>query len=64
MAFEDDRNNIKKKLESMGAEVIVDNINHRLVVNNEYVYCYTNGYYFTVEGEALGRGAQGFYKLI
>lgn len=64
MAFEDDRDNIKEKLENMGATVIIDNEKHRLTVNNKYVYCYTNSYYSTLDGEPLSRGIQSFIKMI
>jgi len=63
MAFEHDRDNIKKALEKMGADVVVVDELHWLIVNRKYVYCYTNGNFFSL-GDGLGRTVQDFYTLI
>lgn len=55
--------NLKEKLEIIGAEVIADHLQHRLIVNNKYSYCYLNGNFFTVNG-FLGKGVDAFLKFI
>ncbi|WP_342759463.1 hypothetical protein [Kineothrix sedimenti] len=61
MAF--DKDTILNQLKDIGAEVVAVEELHWLIIERKYVYCYTNGYFFTI-GENKGRTAQDFLKEI
>lgn len=61
MAF--DKDYILKQLKNLGAEVVVVEELHWLIIERKYGYCYTNGYFFTI-GENKGRTAKDFLEEI
>lgn len=59
----DSRDDIREELEKIGAEVITDDLQNRLIVNNKYSYCYIDNNFSTVNGH-LGEGMEDFIKFL
>ena len=59
----DNRDDIREELEIIGAEVITDDSQNRLIVNNKYSYSCIDDNFYSVNGH-LGEGMEDFIKLI
>lgn len=55
---------ITRELEKYGYSVCQDEENHMLIVNRKYKFCYTNNYYYDIDGNRLGRGRMEFVKML
>lgn len=54
-----------KQLNKLGANVVVDESTHRLIVNYKYEISYTNSYYrYLHSDKTIGQGKQAFLELI
>jgi hypothetical protein len=65
MAFNNDKHEIKGRLEKIGAKVEVNEAEKQLIVDDKYVINYNSGYYRRIEDKkSMGRGTTDFVDMI
>lgn len=65
MAFGLEEMIIGQELRNLGHKVTLNRMEHRLIVDDTYEYCYTNSRFFNIgEKKSIGVGHQEFLKLL
>lgn len=65
MSFNEEKRKYSNMLRKIGANVMVNEVNHELIVNEKYIFDYANSYYRRIgELESTSRGIGLFMELI